>query len=422
MGEQEGAFFTQIMTATTILWIILIIYIADFAFERFLGYLNTTRWSNILPDELKGIYDEEEYKRQQNYSKVNYRFGRYLAYLTFVIVLIILFFGGFGWLDSYIYDNISKHPIVQALVFFAIIAVASEIMGMPFEWYGSFVIEERFGFNKMTKKTFFIDKIKNWLLGAVLGGGILSLIILIYYKMPDYFWLVAWGVVAVFSIVISMFYTSLILPLFNKQTPLEEGTLRNKIEAFSQKVGFKLDNIYVMDGSKRSTKANAFFSGLGPRKRVVLYDTLINELTEEEIVAVLAHEVGHQKKKHILQSTIISLVNTGLIFFILSLFLGDDELCRALGAERASFHIGILAFGLLYTPISFFLGILMSMFSRKNEYEADAFAKEYYDASALISGLKKLSVKSLSNLRPHPFYVFCYFSHPTLLQRINALK
>ncbi len=410
------------MSATTILWIILVIYIADFALERFLGYLNTTRWSNIIPDELKGIYDEKEYQRQQDYTKVNYRFGRYLAYLTFVLVLLILYFGLFGWLDSYVYDHITQHPILQALVFFGIIALLSDIMGMPFEWYSAFVIEERFGFNKMTKKTFFVDKLKNWLLGAILGGGIFSLIILIYNKMPEYFWLVAWGVVAVISIVLAMFYTSLILPLFNKQTPLEDGTLRDKIEQFSSKVGFKLDNIYVMDGSKRSTKANAFFSGLGPRKRVVLYDTLIEELAEEEIVAVLAHEVGHQKKKHIVQSTLISLVNTGLMFFILSLFLGNEQLCMALGAERASFHIGILAFGLLYTPISFFLGILMSLFSRKNEYEADAFAKEHYDASALISGLKKLSVKSLSNLRPHPLYVFCYFSHPTLLQRINALS
>lgn len=410
------------MTATAILWIILIIYIVDFAFERFLGYLNTTQWSNVLPEELKGIYDEKEYQRQQDYSKVNYRFGRYIAYLTFAIVLIILAKGLFGYLDAYIYDNVSNHPIVQALVFFAVIGLLSDLLGMPFEWYSTFNIEERFGFNKMTRKTFFLDKIKGWLLGAVIGGGLLSLIIFIYNKMPDYFWLVAWGVLSLFSILMSMFYTSLILPLFNKQKPLEDGTLRDKIEAFASKINFKLDNIYVMDGSKRSTKGNAFFSGLGPRKRVVLYDTLIKDLSEEEIVAVLAHEVGHQKKKHILQGTVLSLINTGLMFYILSLFLGNEQLCFALGAERASFHVSVLAFGLLYTPISFFLGILMSLFSRKNEYEADAFAREHYDAAPLISGLKKLSVKSLSNLRPHPFYVFCYYSHPTLLQRIDALS
>ncbi len=410
------------MTATTILWIILIIYIADFALERFLGWLNTTRWSNIIPEALKGIYDEKEYQRQQDYSKVNYKFGRYIAYITFVLVVAILYFGLFGWLDSYIYDKLTQNPIWQALIFFGIIGLASDLLGMPFDWYSTFNIEERFGFNKTTPKTFFLDKIKGWLLAAIVGGGLFALIIFIYNKMPDYFWLVAWGVISVFSIVISMFYTSLILPLFNKQTPLEAGSLRDKIQEFADNAGFKLDNIFVMDGSKRSTKGNAFFSGLGPRKRVVLYDTLINDLSEEEIVAVLAHEVGHQKKKHIIKGTVLSLLNTGMMFYILSLFLGNEELCKALGAEQASFHISILAFGILYTPISFFLGILMSMFSRKNEYEADAFARENYSAEPLISGLKKLSVKSLSNLQPHPVYVFCYFSHPTLLQRIDKLN
>jgi STE24 endopeptidase len=335
------------MTASTILLIILIIYSVDFAFERFLGYLNTTQWSNIIPKELQGIYDEKEYQRQQDYSKVNHRFGRYIAYLTFVIMVGILYFGGFGWLDSYVYDSITQNAILQALVFFAIIGVLSDLLGMPFEWYATFHIEERFGFNKMTPKTFFMDKVKGWLLGALIGGGLIALIIFIYTRMPDYFWLVAWGVIALFSILMSMFYTSLILPLFNKQEPLGDGSLRDKIEAFSNKIDFKLDNIYVMDGSKRSTKGNAFFSGLGPRKRIVLYDTLIKDLTEEEIVAVLAHEVGHQKKKHILQGTVLSLLSTGLMFYILSLFLGNEDLCKALGAERASFHIAILAFGIL---------------------------------------------------------------------------
>ncbi len=410
------------MTATTILWIILIIYVVDFAFERFLGWLNTTRWSNVIPEILKGIYDEKEYARQQDYSKVNYKFGRYYAYLNFFLVAAVLCFGVLGWLDSYIYDNITTHPILQSLLFFGIIAFVSDIVSTPFDWYSTFNIEERFGFNKMTRKTFFVDKVKNGLLIAIVGGGLISLIILIYNKIPDYFWLVAWLVISAFSILISMFYTSLILPIFNKQEPLGEGSLRNKIEEFSNKVGFKLDNIFVMDGSKRSTKANAFFSGLGPRKRIVLYDTLINDLSEEEIVAVLAHEVGHQKKKHITKGTIISLLNTGAMFYILSLFLGNEILCEALGAEQASFHISLIAFGILFTPISFALGILMSIFSRKNEYEADAFAKENYGAEPLISGLKKLSVKNLSNLQPHPLYVLCYYSHPTLLQRIESLS
>lgn len=410
------------MTVDVLLWIILGIFIADFVFERFVGYLNTTKWSNVIPEELTGIYDEKAYKKQQDYTKENHRFDRYPSYFNFILTALVLFFGVLGCWDTFIYNSITQNAILQALVFFAGIAILSDIIGIPFSWYSVFHIEERYGFNKMTPKTFVSDKVKSWFIGALLGGGILALIILIYNRVPDYFWLLAWGVLSLISILLAMFYTSLILPLFNKQTPLEAGSLRDKIEAFSAKVGFKLDNIYIMDGSKRSTKANAFFSGLGPRKRIVLYDTLVSDLSEEEIVAVLAHEVGHQKKNHILQSTVISLINTGLMFFILSLFLGNEGLCLALGAEQASFHMSLIAFAILYTPISFVLGILMSIFSRKNEYEADAFAKEHYDATHLISGLKKLSVKSLSNLRPHPLYVFCYFSHPTLLQRIERLE
>ena len=410
------------MTVNTILWVILGIFIVDFAFERFLGYLNTTRWSNTIPEELKGIYDEEAYKKQQNYSRENHRFDKYPSYFNFILTGLVLYLGVLGWWDTIVYEHVMQNAILQALVFFVVIALIADLVGMPFSWYSVFHIEERYGFNKMTPKTFFTDKLKSWLLGGILGGGILALIVLIYYRFPASFWLIAWGVLSFISILLAMFYTSLILPLFNKQTPLEAGSLRDKIEEFSAKVGFKLDNIYVMDGSKRSTKANAFFSGLGPRKRVVLYDTLVEDLTEEEIVAVLAHEVGHQKKNHILQSMFLSLINTGLMFYILSLFLGNEKMCMALGAERASFHMSMIAFAILYTPISFFLGILMSIFSRKNEYEADAFAKEYYNAKYLISGLKKLSVKSLSNLRPHPLYVFCYFSHPTLLQRIDRLE
>jgi len=246
------------MTTTTILWIILAIYITDFAFERFLGWLNTTRWSNVIPEVLKGIYDEKEYKRQQDYSKVNYKFGRYLAYLTFILVSAMLYTGVFGLLDNYIATQLTQNSILQALIFFGLLGLASEILGIPFELYATFNIEERFGFNKMTHKTYIFDKLKSWLLAAIVGGGLLALIIWIYHKIPDYFWLIAWGIIALLSVLISMFYTSLILPLFNKQSPLEEGSLRNKIEAFSQKVGFKLDNIYVMDGSKRSTKGNAF--------------------------------------------------------------------------------------------------------------------------------------------------------------------
>jgi len=236
------------------------------------------------------------------------------------------------------------------------------------------------------------------------------------------FWIYAWLVVAVFSIFMSMFYSNLIVPLFNKQTPLKEGELRSSIEDFAQKVGFKLDNIFVIDGSKRSAKANAYFTGLGPKKRIVLYDTLINDMETDELVAVLAHEIGHYKKNHIIQGLIISLIQTGIVLFIFSLLIDSPLLSKALGVEEPNFHIGLIAFGILYSPVSFVLGIFMNMLSRKNEYQADAFAAKNYRPEALASALKKLSVKNLSNLTPHPKYVFFNYSHPPLLERLNHLK
>ncbi|MFW6246036.1 MAG: M48 family metallopeptidase, partial [Tangfeifania sp.] len=299
---------------------------------------------------------------------------------------------------------------------------ASDILNLPFSIYDTFVIEEKYGFNKTTPKTFVFDKIKGWLLGAIIGGGLLALIIFIYQKTQDMFWIYAWLVVAVFSIFMSMFYSNLIVPLFNKQTPLEEGELRTAIENFAEKVGFKLDNIFVIDGSKRSAKANAYFTGLGPKKRIVLYDTLIDDMKTDELVAVLAHEIGHYKKNHIIQGLIISLVQTGIVLFIFSLLIDSPHLSRALGVEEPNFHIGLIAFGILYSPVSFVLGIFMNKLSRKNEYQADAFAAENYKPEALASALKKLSVKNLSNLTPHPKYVFFNYSHPPLLERLRYLK
>jgi STE24 endopeptidase len=256
----------------------------------------------------------------------------------------------------------------------------------------------------------------------LIGGGLLALIIFIYQKTGNMFWVYAWIVVSAFSVFMAMFYSNLIVPLFNKQTPLEEGELRNAISDFSKKVGFKLDNIFVIDGSKRSTKANAYFTGLGAKKRIVLYDTLINDLETEELVAVLAHEIGHNKKKHVVQGLLIGLVQTGIVLFIFGLLINNPLLSKALGVDEPNFHIGMVAFGVLYSPISFFTGIFMNMLSRKNEYQADRFAAENYKPEALASALKKLSINNLSNLTPHKRYVFFHYSHPTLLQRLAFLK
>jgi STE24 endopeptidase len=258
-------------------------------------------------------------------------------------------------------------------------------------------------------------------LGAIIGGGLLALIIYIYQLTTTQFWIYAWIVITAFSVFMVLFYSNLIVPLFNKQTPLPDGDLKSAIEAFATKVGFKLDNIYVIDGSKRSTKANAYFTGFGAKKRIVLYDTLINDMTTNELVAVLAHEIGHYKKHHVIWSLLLGVVQTGITLFLFSLFVGSADLSAALGVESPSFHIGLVAFGLLYSPISMITGLLLNVFSRKNEYEADAFAAKYFSATELASALKKLSVKNLSNLRPHPLYVFFHYSHPTLLQRLKAL-
>lgn len=388
--------------------------------DRILDYLNSTYWSNTLPAELEGIYDAEKYKKSQEYEKVTTRFSILTSTISTTVLLLIIYYGGFAYLDDFV-RQFTTHPILMALMFFGIIGFAADILLTPFSLYSTFVIEEKYGFNKTKLKTYFFDKVKGWLLGAIIGGILISLIVWIYISTGEWFWVIAWAAIGGFTIFMTMFYSQIIVPLFNKQTPLEDGELRNSIESFAQKVGFKLTNIFVMDGSKRSSKANAYFSGLGSKKRIVLFDTLIKEHTNEELVGVLAHEIGHYKKKHIITGTIISVLNIGLLLFILSFFISNPLLSQALGANEGSFHVGFIAFGLLYSPLSTILSVIMNIVSRKNEFAADRFAGENYSPKPLIDALKKLSVNHLSNMQPHPAYVFFHYSHPPLLQRLKAL-
>jgi STE24 endopeptidase len=409
------------MTATTLFYIIIAILVINFIVDKIIDALNAKHYKDIPPNELQDVYNEKEYEKSQDYKQTNYSFG--LLTSTFSILLTLAFF----LLDGFEYvDNIARHysdsPIIIALIFFAIIMLGSDIISTPFAYYSTFVIEDKFGFNKTTKRTFFLDKIKGLLMTAILGGGILAGIIWFYQYSGDQFWIYAWILITIFTVFMNMFYARLIVPLFNKQTPLEEGELRQKISDYASTVGFKLNKIFVIDGSKRSTKANAYFSGFGSEKRVTLYDTLINDLEHDEIVAVLAHEVGHYKKKHIIYNLISSVLVTGLTLFILSLFISDPLLSEALGVEIQSFHIGLIAFGILYSPLSQITGLVMNVFSRKFEYQADNYAKSTYSGEPLISSLKKLSKNSLSNLTPHPAYVFMHYSHPTLFERILNLK
>jgi len=404
----------------TILYILLAIIVFDFALGRLLDYLNSTLWSTDLPKELEGIYDPGQYKKSQDYLKANERFSLFTEGLNFVLVMAMMSLGGFALVDEWA-RHFSAHPIAVGLIFFGILGLAADLIGTPFSAYHTFVIEQRFGFNTMTVKTFIFDKLKGWGVSLVLGGGLLALIIWIYSMAGEWFWLIAWAAISFFTVFMSMFYSNLIVPLFNKQLPLEAGELRDAIESYASRAGFKIKNIYVIDGSKRSTKANAYFTGLGYKKRIVLYDTLIKDHTVDELVAVLAHEIGHYKKKHTLLGTVLSVVHTGIMLYILSWFIGNPLLSQALGAAEPSFHMGLVAFGVLYTPLSLVLGLLMNMLSRRHEYAADRFAAETWSAVSLQEALKKLSVKNLSNLRPHPAYVFFHYSHPPLLQRLAAL-
>ena len=409
------------MSSEIIFFIIVVFLCLDFVLERVLESLNSKHMSPVLPDSLKGIYEEKEYSRFQSYKRENGRLDSWSSGVGFVVMIVFLVAGGFGWYNSWVV-SLTDSVVWQTILFVVGLSVVSSVLDIPFDEYATFRIEEKYGFNKTTRRVYWLDTVKELFLSLVLGGVLLALVVWFYTWAGTYFWLYAWGAVTLFSVFMAMFYSQLIVPLFNKQTPLQEGSLRDKIQAFAGKVGFKLDNIYVIDGSKRSTKANAYFTGLGPKKRVVLYDTLIDELTEEEIVAVLAHEVGHYKKRHTLRSMVVSVIQMGVLFWLFSLCVNNVALSEALGGDRVYFQLGLIAFAILYSPVNLILGIGMNVWSRSNEYEADAFAARYYEGDYLVSGLKKISVKSLSNLTPHPLYEYIYYSHPSLLKRIDAIK
>lgn len=405
---------------TILFYTIITILVLQFLVETIMGYLNAKHYGDPIPKDLVDVFDPEEYQKSQDYQKTNYRFALLSSFFSIVLTLVFLLFGGFEWADQ-LARSFSDNAIIITLIFFGILTVGSDILTTPFSYYQTFVIEERFGFNKSTKKLFFKDKLKGWLMMAVLGGGVITLAMWFYLWAGPNFWLYVWGLVTGIILFMNLFYSKLIVPLFNTQTPLEEGSLKSKIEEYATKVGFELKNIFVIDGSKRSTKANAYFSGFGKEKRVTLYDTLIKDLDEEEIVAVLAHEVGHYKRKHIIFNLTASILVLGLTLFILSLFINNPEVSMAIGVTQSSFHAALIGFGILYSPISELTSLVMNFLSRKFEYQADDYAKKTFAAMPLITSLKKLSKNSLSNLTPHPAYVFMHYSHPPLIQRIKNL-
>lgn len=412
---------TRLMNASTLLQLLIGITVFGYLFNLLLEYLNLSAQRKEIPADVSEFYDREKYIKSLDYNREKTLFGFITSAFGVALSVAMLAFGGFGWLDAF-WRLFFQTEIILALVFFGTLMIASDILTLPFQWYSTFVIEEKYGFNKMTLKIFVLDKLKGYLLGALIGGSLISTLIYLIQTIGPNFWIWFGIITAVFVLFINMFYTTLILPLFNKLTPLPAGDLKEAIERFSEKVKFPLDNIFVMDGSKRSKKANAFFSGIGRKKKIVLYDTLIQNHSTDELVAVLAHEVGHFKKKHIIIGYILSVFQIFFMLFVLSLMVFSSELSIALGGSIQAIHLNLLAFGILFSPISGVTGLLMSLYSRKNEFEADAYAKETYSGEALANALKRLSVDSLSNLYPHPAYVFFHYSHPPLLKRLEAIR
>jgi len=403
------------------LFILLIsIIIFNFIKDSFLDYLNSKHFKNKIPEIISDVYNKSKYLKSQEYKKTQYEFSKFSRIFSLITILLFFYLDGFLIIDNLL-RNYFESSILISLFFFGIIFFASEILNFPFSIYFTFVIEEKYGFNNTNLKTFITDKLKSWGLTILFGGGILSFIIFQFEMIGNKFWIIAWIFISGLSIIINGLYAQIIVPLFNKQSKLEEGELRTEIEKYAKKVGFDLSNIFVIDGSKRSTKANAYFSGFGKQKRVTLFDTLINKLTNSQIVAVIAHEIGHYKKNHIIFNLLFSFIQTGIMLYILSLFVYQPVFSEALGISNHSFHIGLIAFSILYTPISEIFSLIFNLFSRKFEYQADEYAKKTFDGKYLIEALKTLSKDSLSNLTPHPKYVWWHYSHPTLFERITRL-
>jgi len=411
----------MVISPQIIFYLLISIILFNFIKDYFLDYLNSKFFDKKIPENLRDIYDKEKYQKSQDYKKTLYKFGKISKAYSLTILLLFFFLDGFLLVDNFA-RSLFESELLISLSFFGIIFFGSDILNLPFSLYSIFIIEEKFGFNKTTFRIYFFDKIKSWFITILFGGGILSFIIFQFETVGKDFWIVAWVFITTISVLINGFYAQIIVPLFNKQTKLEEGNLKNDIEKYSKKVGFDLSNIFVIDGSKRSTKANAYFSGFGKQKRVTLYDTLLNKLNDNQIIAVIAHEIGHYKKNHIIFNLIFSTIQTGLMLYILSLLIYLPIFSEALGIQSHSFHIGLITFSILYTPISEIFSLIFNVFSRKFEYQADHYAKETFNSKHLIEALKVLSKDSLSNLTPHPKYVWWHYSHPTLAQRIKHLQ
>ena len=402
--------------------IILCAILFEFVLSQIADWLNLKNMSPELPDEFKDFYDDEKYRKSQEYTKTYTRFGFIVDIVDLATILLFWFLGGFNWLDNLV-RSWDLNIILTGLLYIGILMVAKSIIELPFSIYRTFVIEERFGFNKTSVKTFILDRVKGLVLGVLIGGPLMAGVLAIFQYLGSWAWLVGWGVVTVVSLIMNYVAPTWIMPLFNKFDPLKDDELKERIMEYADKVDYPLAGVYKMDGSRRSAKSNAFFTGFGKNKRIALFDTLIEQHSVREMVAILAHEIGHYKKKHTIRRMITGILQTGVMFFLLNIFLTHRGLFDAFYMDHMSVYAGFIFFGMLYSPIELILAIISNIFSRRNEFQADRFACETTnDRDSMILALKKLTVNNLSNLTPHPLYAFLYYSHPPVLRRIEAMR
>lgn len=409
------------METQSLLYLLVGVLAFGFIVPQLLEFLQVSHATSKIPDTLVEYLSVDKLAESKSYQRANFYFKVVTSSFTFLVTLLCVTQGWFGAIDTWI-AGFGYSPFINSLQFFGLIFVVSDVLSLPFDYYSTFVIEEKFGFNKTTVRTFFLDKLKAYALSLVVGGGLLLIFLWLVHAMGPQFWWQFWLLAGVFMILVNVGYTAWILPLFNTLTPLAEGEVRSKLLQYAAKVNFSIQHIFVMDGSRRSAKANAFFSGFGKQKKVVLYDTLLEQHPPEELVAVLAHEIGHYKKRHLKWSILISLIQVGVLLFLLGQVVFSETMSLALGGSSWSVHLNILGFTMLFAPLTMILGIGMNWLSRKHEFEADQYAKETYGGKPLAEALKTLSVKTLSTIHPHPWYVFVNYSHPPLLQRLQRLE
>tara|TARA_Y200000002_G_scaffold254472_1_gene210991 strand:- start:2733 stop:3974 length:1242 start_codon:yes stop_codon:yes gene_type:complete len=410
------------MDYTEIKFLLLVIVTISFLFELISGLLNFNSFDKPLPENVRNIFSKDEYSKSQSYKKANFKFGLVSSIYGFLIIFIVLYFGLLGELDSYLRNITFENEISLSILFFLSIFLISDLIKIPFQLYKIFVIEANFGFNTMKISTFLVDKIKSYLISSFFIVILITPLLLFIMLYPESFWIYFWMLISAFLIFANIFYTSLIVPLFNKLEVLKDGELKQKLDDFSIKVNFPLSNIFVINGSLRSKKANAFFSGLGKNKKIVLYDTLIKNHSVDELVAVLAHEIGHYKLNHVKTNMAISVVTTGFMLFILSNFIFNSQVSYALGGNVSFRHLEIFAFFIIYSPVSSLISILMNIKSRKNEYEADEYAVKNFEKKPMVDALKRLSKDNLTNLTPHPLYEFINYSHPSISKRLYSIE